>query len=126
MLKEDHEIGVIMVIGTNTKSQLQRLNSYRFVLRGYKCTKCKCICILWRGQPYDQQFLGQFVWYHLQVWICMLKENHEIVVKIVLWNCRILKRSQHWQLNSYSFVFELPTEFGNAGTQVLLIANRIR
>ena len=43
----------------------------------------------------------------------MLK-NHEIVVKIVIGNSMILKRSKHWQLNSYSFVFELPTEFGNA------------
>ena len=29
-----------MLIGTNTKSQLQQLNSYCFVLRGYKCTRC--------------------------------------------------------------------------------------
>ena len=33
-----------MLIGTNTMSQLQQLNSYCFVLRGYKCTRCKCIC----------------------------------------------------------------------------------
>ena len=51
----------------------------------------------------------QILWYHLQVWIWMLKDNHEIGVKIVIGNSRILigkrTRSQHWQLNSYSFVF---------------------
>ena len=97
-----------MLIGTNTKSQLQQLNSYCFVLRGYKCTRCKSICGV-RDQRHGQQCLDQTVWYHLQVWIWMLKDNHEIGVKIVIGNSRILigkkTRSQHWQLNSYSFVF---------------------
>ena len=45
----------------------------------------------------------------------MLKDNHEIGVKIVIGNSRILigkkTRSQHWQLNSYSFLCPSITEF---------------
>ena len=97
-----------VLIGTNTKLQLQQLNSYGFVLRGYKCTRCKSICGM-RDQRHGEQCLDQTVWYHLKVWIWMLKDNHEIGVKIVIGNSRILigkrTRSQHWQLNSYSFVF---------------------
>ena len=49
----------------------------------------------------------QILWYHIQVRIWMLKDNHEIGVKIVIGRILIGKktRSQHWQLNSYSFVF---------------------
>ena len=89
-----------MLIGTNTKSQLQQLNSSCFVLRGYKCTRCKSICGV-RDQRHGQQCLDQTVWYHLQVWIWMFKDNHEIGVKIVIWN----SNDFNWQLNSYSFVF---------------------
>ena len=76
-----------MLIGTNTKLQLQQLNSYGFVLRGYKCTRCKSICGM-RDQRHGEQCLDQTVWYHLQVWIWMLNWGE---------NCHWKLQDSNWQ-----------------------------
>ena len=76
-----------MLIGTNTKLQLQQLNNYGFVLRGYKCTRCKSICGV-RDQRHGQQCLDQTVWHHLQVWIWMLNWGE---------NCHWKLQDSNWQ-----------------------------
>ena len=92
------------VIGTKTMSQQRQLNSYSFVLGNAEDVSV----FVERDQRHGQQCPGQTVWYHLQVWIWMFKENHKIGVKMVIGNSKILigtkTRSQHRQLNSFSFV----------------------